>query len=68
MGLFSKGVEALKEIRESGFNGPVTGDCEALMSRTDKHGQPLPLFEGGAGHGTPDEARAGFLGLFRGRS
>jgi len=62
MGLFSKGVEALKEIRESGFNGPVTGDCEALMSRTDKHGKPLPLLGGGTGHGTPDEGRARGLG------
>ena len=58
MGLFSKGFEALQEIRESGFNGPVSGDNEALMSRTDKHGEPLPLFEGGTGHGTPDEDRA----------
>ena len=60
MGLFSKGFEALKEIRESGFNGPVSGDNEALMSRTDKHGQPLPLFEGGTGRGT--HGSAGFRG------
>ena len=58
MGLFSKGFEALQEIRESGFTGPVSRDNEALMSRTDKHGEPLPLFEGGTGHGTPDEDRA----------
>lgn len=58
MGLFSKGFEALKEIRESGFNGPVTRDNEALMSRSDKHGEPLPPFEGGTGRGTPDEDRA----------
>lgn len=63
MPLFSSGLEALKEIRESGFNGPVSRDNEALMSRTDGNGEPLPLLEGGAGTGTPDEDRA--RGLFR---
>ena len=65
MGLFSSGLEALKEIRESGFSGPVSGDSEALMSRTDNRGRPLPMFEGGTGRGTPDEGRAGLPG--RGR-
>lgn len=63
MGLFSSGLEALKEIREPGFNGPVSRDNEALMSRTNSKGEPLPLLEGGTGHGTPDEDRA--RGLFR---
>lgn len=58
MGLFTSGLEALKEIRESGFSGPVDRDCNALMSRTDGKGEPLPLFEGGTGTGTPDEDRA----------
>ena len=33
-------------------------DRESREARTDRSGKSLPLFEGGTGHGTPDEARA----------
>jgi len=52
----------LEDLRGSGFQGPVDRDGNAVMSRTDASGTPLFLFEGGTGHGTPDEARADELG------
>jgi len=63
MGLFSsKHAEAPREIRESGFAGPVDNHGEAVMSRTDSSGRPLDLAERGSlGHGTPDEERASRL-------
>lgn len=45
------------DLRESGFRGPIDQDGNAVMSRTDSHGEPLPLFEGGTGTGTPDDRR-----------
>jgi len=45
-------------LRESGFTGPVDQDGRALMSRTDARGNPLPMFRGGTGTGTPDDKRA----------
>jgi hypothetical protein len=59
MGLFSGNHDALTELRESGFEGPVDAKGDAVMSRTDNGGRPLPLFEGGTGHGTADESRWG---------
>jgi hypothetical protein len=45
------------DLRESGFAGPIDQDGRAVMSRTDGRGNPLPLFKGGTGHGTPDDKR-----------
>jgi len=69
MGWFSRddAADRLTELRESGWTGGIDRDGHAVASRTDNRGNPLPLFEGGTGHGTPDEARAGLLGLLRGR-
>jgi hypothetical protein len=46
------------DLRESGFKGPIDRDGNAVMSRTDNRGEPLELFKGGTGTGTPDEDRA----------
>lgn len=44
------------DLRNSGWTGPVDGSGNAVMSRTDATGSPLPLFEGGTGGtGTPDD-------------
>ena len=42
-------------LRKSGFKGPIDRNGNAVMSRTDGKGNPLSLFEGGTGHGTPDD-------------
>lgn len=59
MGWFSKdaAAERLADLRESGWDGPVDRDGNAVMSRTSPDGKPLPLFEGGDGRGTPDDRR-----------
>jgi hypothetical protein len=57
-------AQKLTELRARGFRGPIDQDGNAVMSRTDGHGNPLPLFEGGTGHGTPDE-RGGKLASSR---
>jgi hypothetical protein len=57
-----------EDLRSKGWRGGIDRNGDAVMSRTDKHGKPLPLFEGGTGHGTPDEERGGFLRRFGGRS
>jgi hypothetical protein len=44
-------------LRKSGFTGPIDHKGNAVMSRTDGRGKPLPLFKGGSGHGTPDDKR-----------
>ena len=63
MGLFSsKASERLEDLRKSGWDGPVDRDGNAVMSRTDGSGKSLPLFEGGTGHGTPDDSRPGGRG------
>jgi hypothetical protein len=41
-------------LRESGWKGPIDHNGNAVMTRTDSKGSPLPLFKGGTGHGTPD--------------
>lgn len=48
-----------EDLRAKGWRGGINRDGDAVMSRTDKHGNPLPLSEGGSGHGTPDEDRVG---------
>lgn len=50
------------DLRDSGFEGPIDQDGNAVMSRTDSNGRPLGLFQGGTGTGTADETRA--RGLF----
>jgi hypothetical protein len=42
-------------LRESGWKGPIDHKGNAVMSRTDGKGTPLPLFKGGSGHGTKDD-------------
>jgi hypothetical protein len=44
-------------LRKSGFTGPIDSRGNAVMSRTDGKGKPLPLFKGGSGHGTKDDKR-----------
>jgi hypothetical protein len=44
-------------LRESGWKGPIDHKGNAVMSRTDSKGNPLPLFKGGSGHGTADDKR-----------
>ena len=44
-------------LRKSGFRGPIDSKGNAVMSRTDGKGRPLPLFGGGSGHGTRDDKR-----------
>ena len=44
-------------LRESGWKGPIDHKGNAVMSRTDNCGRPLPLFKGGSGHGTEDDKR-----------
>jgi hypothetical protein len=43
------------DLRESGWTGGIDQDGQAVMTRTDNGGNPLPLFEGGSGYGTPDD-------------
>ena len=64
MGLFDKDpkYQALKKLRDSGYDGPVDRNGNAVASRTDSKGKPLPLFKGGTGHGTKDAERAKKLG------
>lgn len=54
MGFFS--------LRSSGWDGPINHKGEAMMSRTDKKGRPLPLFKGGTGTGTRDDKRSSKAG------
>jgi len=63
MGLFKNShAEALREIREPGFTGPVDSDGDAVMSRTTPDGRAMYLTDKGAsGYGTPDEERASRL-------
>lgn len=49
--------ERLRALRESGWRGPVDQDGRAVMTRTNKWGRPLELFEGGTGTRTPDDPR-----------
>lgn len=63
MGWFSsaEGKAAMartEDLRAKGWRGGINRDGDAVMSRTDNKGNPLPLFEGGTGTGTPDEDRA----------
>jgi hypothetical protein len=44
-------------LRKAGFTGPIDRHGNAVMSRTDNRGRPLPLFKGGSGHGTRDDKR-----------
>jgi hypothetical protein len=44
-------------LRESGWKGPIDHKGNAVMTRTDSKGNPLPLFKGGTGHGTKDDKR-----------
>jgi hypothetical protein len=54
----SKDVDSkFLSLRKSGWKGGIDHNGNAVMSRTDKHGNPLPLFKGGTGHGTPDDKR-----------
>src|SRR6185437_13471490 len=43
------------DLRESGYTGPIDADGNAVMSRTDGDGVPLPLLKGGTGIGTADD-------------
>lgn len=54
--------EKTADLRRSGFTGPVDSKGNAVMSRTDGKGKPLPLFEGGTGHGTKDDNGRGAEG------
>jgi hypothetical protein len=47
----------LAALRASGFKGAVDQNGDAVMTRTDGKGNPLPLFRGGTGTGTPDDSR-----------
>jgi hypothetical protein len=47
------------DLRESGWAGAIDQSGYAVMTRTDASGAPLPLFEGGTGHGTPDDYLGG---------
>jgi hypothetical protein len=56
-------------LRQSGFTSPIDHNGDAVMSRTDKNGKPLPMFKGGDGTGTQDDdrsPRAGRLARSRG--
>lgn len=48
---------SLFSLRESGWRGGINDKDEAVMQRTDGKGNPLELFKGGTGTGTPDDAR-----------
>jgi hypothetical protein len=32
------------DLRESGYRGPIDQDGDAVMTRTDSEGNPVPLF------------------------
>jgi hypothetical protein len=55
----SDAAEKTEALRKSGFKGPIDNKGDAVMSRTDGKGDPLPLFGGGDGdgHGTKDDKR-----------
>jgi hypothetical protein len=52
-----KTAAKVEALRRSGFKGPIDHKGNAVMSRTDNCGRPLPLFKGGSGHGTEDDKR-----------
>jgi hypothetical protein len=33
------------QLRKSGWKGPIDHKGNAVMTRTDKHGNPVPLFK-----------------------
>lgn len=51
MGKDDKAAEKFFALRKSGFKGPIDRNGNAVMSRTDNKGKPLPLFKGGSGRG-----------------
>jgi hypothetical protein len=56
-----------EELRTSGRRGGIDREGNAVMSRTDNKGEPLPLFEGGDGRGTPDDVRSAWAFLLGGK-
>ena len=49
MGKDKQAEEKFFALRKSGFRGPIDHKGNAVMSRTDNRGRPLPLFKGGSG-------------------
>ena len=57
MGKPKSADEKFFALRKSGWRGGIDHRGNAVMSRTDGKGNPLPLFKGGSGHGTKDDKR-----------